>query len=41
MVEIGFTEIGAIVTAVATIAPVFVLWKTIKQLEASVKLSRV
>ncbi len=41
MVEIGFAEIGAIATAVATIALVFVLWKTIKQLEASVKLSKV
>ena len=41
MVEIGFAEIGAIATAVATIALVFVLWRTIKQLEASVKLSKV
>ncbi len=38
MAEIGFAEIGAIVTAVATIALVFVLWITIKQLEASEKL---
>ena len=41
MVEIGFAEIGAIATAVATIALVFVLWRTIRQLEASVKLSKV
>ncbi len=41
MVEIGFAEIGAIATAVATIALVFVLWKTIKQFEATVQLSRV
>ncbi len=41
MVEIGFADIAAIATAVATIALVFVLWKTIKQLEASVKLSNV
>ncbi len=41
MAEIGFAEIAAIATAIATIALVFVLWKTIKQFEASVKLSRV
>jgi len=41
MVEIGFGDIAAIATAVATIALVLMLWKTIKQLEATVKLSRV
>jgi len=41
MVEIGFAEIASIATAVATIALVFVLWKTIKQFEATVQLSRV
>ncbi len=41
MVEIGFSDIAAIATAVATIALVIMLWKTIKQLEATVQLSRV
>ena len=41
MVEIGFAEIASVATAVATIALVFVLWKTIKQFEATVQLSRV
>ncbi len=41
MVEIGFAEIASVATAVATIALVLVLWKTIKQFEATVQLSRV
>jgi hypothetical protein len=34
-------EIGAIGTAVATIALVFLFWKTVKQLEVTVKLSKI
>jgi hypothetical protein len=34
-------EIGSIGTAVATIALVFLFWKTIRQLEETVKLSRI
>lgn len=41
MVEISIEAIAAIATAVATIALVFVLWKTIKQFAATAKLSQI
>lgn len=34
-------EVGAIGTAIATIALVFLFWKTVKQLEVTVKLSKI
>jgi len=39
--EISIEAIAAIATAVATIALVFVLWKTIKQFAATAKLSQI
>ena len=42
MVELGFLEaIGVLATAAATTALVFLLYRTVKQLEATVNLSRI